>query len=47
VEAGRHNRQGTDRTASGYENPFAEQRSGAVDGVQYNRERLRKGSFVD
>ena len=47
VEPGRHDRQGADRPASRHENPFAEQGSGTVDRMQDDRERLRKGCFVD
>jgi hypothetical protein len=47
VQPRSHDRQGTDRTASCHENAFAEQRSGAVDGMQDDREGLGKGSFVD
>ena len=47
VEPGSRNRQGADRTASRHENPFAEQGPGAVDRMQYDREGLRKGRFVD
>jgi len=47
VETRRHDRQSADRAASRHENPFAEQRSGAADRMQHDRERLRKGSFID
>ena len=47
VETSGHDRQCTDRAASRHENPFAVQRSGTVDGMQDDRERLGKGRLVD
>ena len=47
VSARRHDRQGADRAAAGHEDPLAEQRAGAVDGMQRDGEGLGKGGLVD
>src|SRR6266487_1809463 len=47
VETRRHDRQRADRTAPRHENPFAEQGSGTVDGMQDDREGFCKGGLVD